>query len=63
MGIPLAIAQRAGYNTDVFPNAQMFYPAAGVMLAYFLTRRPGLPAGSMCSICSARRRLSSAAWV
>ena len=24
MGIPLAIAQRAGYNTDVFPNAQMF---------------------------------------
>src|SRR5699024_820846 len=45
MGIPLAIAQRAGYNTDVFPNAQMFYPAAGVMLAYFLTRRPGLPRG------------------
>lgn len=45
MGIPLAIAQRAGYNTDVFPNAQMFYPAAGVMLAYFLTHRPGLPRG------------------
>ena len=45
MGIPLAISQRAGYNTDVFPNAQMFYPAAGVMLAYFLTRRPGLPRG------------------
>ena len=35
MGIPLAIDQRAGYNTDVFPNAQMFYPAAGVMLALF----------------------------
>lgn len=43
MGVPLAIAQRAGYNTDVFPNAQMFYPAAGTMLAYLLARRPQMP--------------------
>ena len=43
MGLPLAIAQRGGYNTDVFPNAQMYYPAAGVMLAYLAARRPSLP--------------------
>ena len=43
MGLPLAIAQRGGYNTDVFPNAQMYYPATGVMLAYLAARRPSLP--------------------
>lgn len=43
MGVPLAIAQRAGSNTDVYPSAQMFYPAAGVMLAYLFTRRAALP--------------------
>lgn len=39
MGIPLGIAQRAGLAVDVFPNAQMYYPAAGVMLACLLTGR------------------------
>lgn len=29
----------AGTDLSVFPNAQMFYPAAGVMLAYLLTRK------------------------
>lgn len=43
MGIPLAISQRAGNDTSVFANAQMFYPAAGVMLAYLLAHRPNLP--------------------
>lgn len=43
MGIPLAISQRAGNDTSVFANAQMFYPAAGVMVAYLLARRPELP--------------------
>lgn len=42
MGIPLGIAQRSGLDTYVFPNAQMFYPAAGVMLACLITGcRPG----------------------
>lgn len=42
MGIPLGIAQRAGLPVDAFPNAQMYYPAAGVMLACLLTGRcPG----------------------
>lgn len=44
MGIPLGLSQRADNDTSVFANAQMFYPAAGVMLAYLLTRRPHLPA-------------------
>lgn len=43
MGIPLAISQRAGNDTSSFANAQMFYPAAGVMLAFLLTHRPNLP--------------------
>ncbi|MFR3226126.1 MAG: CPBP family intramembrane glutamic endopeptidase [Blautia massiliensis (ex Durand et al. 2017)] len=43
MGIPLAIAQRAGQDTSIFANAQMMYPAMGVMLAYLLARRPDLP--------------------
>jgi membrane protease YdiL (CAAX protease family) len=45
MGVLLGISQRMGNSVDVFPNAQMYYPAAGVMLACFLTRRndPLLP--------------------
>ena len=39
MGIPLALCQQAGYGTDAFANAQMFYPAAGVMAACLITRR------------------------
>ena len=39
MGIPLYFAQRAGYDTSVFANAQMYYPAAGAMAALLLTRR------------------------
>lgn len=43
MGVPLAAAYRLGLNTYPFPNAQMFYPAAGVMLACLVTkRRPGV---------------------
>ena len=42
MGLPLALAYSLGLNTYPFPNAQMFYPAAGVMLACLVTkRRPG----------------------
>lgn len=43
MGIPLAISQRAGNDTSCFANTQMFYPAAGVMLAYLLAKRPAIP--------------------
>ena len=30
-------------DTSIFANAQMFYPAAGVMLAFLLARRQGTP--------------------
>ena len=43
MGIPLGICQDAGKDTSLFANAQMFYPAAGVMLAFLLARRPNIP--------------------
>lgn len=43
MGIPLGICQASGKDTSLFANAQMFYPAAGVMLAFLLARRPGMP--------------------
>lgn len=42
MGIPLGICQASGKDTSLFANAQMFYPAAGVMLAFLLARRPGM---------------------
>ena len=42
MGIPLGICQASGKDTSLFANAQMFYPAAGVMLAFLLARRPGI---------------------
>ena len=32
-----------GLDTTVFANAQMFYPAAGVILAFLLARRQGTP--------------------
>lgn len=41
MGILMGISYYRGNDVSVFPNAQMFYPAAGVMLAYLLTREKG----------------------
>lgn len=32
-----------GQDTSIFANAQMFYPAAGVMLAFLLGQRQGVP--------------------
>lgn len=45
MGIPLAIFAQQGKDTYSFANAQMFYPAAGLMLAKLNCRRndPTLP--------------------
>ena len=37
----LYICLQNGLDTSIFANAQMFYPAAGVMLA-FLLARPGV---------------------
>lgn len=39
MGIPMWYAYNKGLDVSVFPNAQMMYPAAGVMLAYLLTQK------------------------
>ena len=39
----LYICLQNGQDTSIFANAQMFYPAAGVMLAFLLTRRPDTP--------------------
>lgn len=35
----LYICLQNGRDTSIFANAQMFYPAAGVMLAFLLARR------------------------
>ena len=34
----LYICLQNGQDTSIFANAQMFYPAAGVMLAFLLAR-------------------------
>ena len=39
MGGAMALALRMGGSTNVFASAQMFYPAAGAMLALLITRR------------------------
>ena len=45
LGILMGIAYCTGGDVSVYPNAQMYYPAAGVMLAMLITRRgdPLLP--------------------
>lgn len=47
MGIPLYYGYVSGADVNVFPLAQMMYPAAGVMLGNLITRRsdPDLPRG------------------
>lgn len=39
MGLLMWYGNRKGIDVSAFPNAQMMYPAAGVMAAYLLTRR------------------------
>ncbi len=39
MGLFMWYGNAKGIDVSAFPNAQMMYPAAGVMLAYLLTRR------------------------
>lgn len=39
----LYICLQNGQDTSIFANAQMFYPAAGVMLAFLLARRKEMP--------------------
>ena len=39
MGIAMGAGFYAGSDVSVFPNAQMFYPAAGVMLRCLLPRK------------------------
>ena len=39
MGVAMALVHSMGGSTAVFANAQMFYPAAGAMLALLVTRR------------------------
>ena len=43
MMLPLWMGYRAGADNSGFANVQMFYPAAGGMLAFWLCGRPGLP--------------------
>ncbi len=45
MGIPMAVLYYTGKDVSTFVTAQMFYPAAGLMLAKLLTKRgdPLLP--------------------
>ncbi len=39
----LYICLQNGQDTSIFANSQMFYPAAGVMLAFLMARRPDTP--------------------
>lgn len=39
MGLPMGLGYNRGLDVSVFPNAQMMYPAAGVMLAYLITEK------------------------
>lgn len=39
MGIPMYLGLKAGTDVSAFPLTQMLYPAAGVMLAFLVTRQ------------------------
>ena len=39
LGLLMWYGNSTGADLSVFPNAQMLYPAAGVMMAYLLTRK------------------------
>jgi len=45
MGLLVWYGNSRGIDVSVFPAAQMMYPAAGVMFAYFLTKEENLPKG------------------
>lgn len=38
MGIPMAFGYQKGYSLDFFANAQMYYPAAGAIVVFLLTK-------------------------
>ena len=45
MGLLIWYGNSREMDVSVFPAAQMMYPAAGVMLAYLLTKEENLPKG------------------
>lgn len=51
MGLLMWYGNARGLDVSAFPNAQMMYPAAGVMLAYLLTRKEDerIPKGFYCA--------------
>lgn len=53
MGILMWYGSVKGLDISAFPNAQMFYPAAGVMLAYLLTKKEDMdmPKGFYIAFC------------
>ena len=53
MGILMWYGSAKGLDISAFPNAQMFYPAAGVMLAYLLTKKEDadMPKGFYIAFC------------
>ena len=53
MGILMWYGSAKGLDISAFPNAQMFYPAAGVMLAYLLTKKEDvvIPRGFYIAFC------------
>ena len=74
LGVLMGITFYAGGDVSFYPNAQMYYPAAGVMLAMLLTRRgdPGMPrrfygaflvlTGAMILICLASSFMPAVPW-
>ena len=38
MGIPMAFGYQRGTSLDLFANAQMYYPAAGAIVVFLLTK-------------------------
>ena len=54
MGFLMWYGNAKGLDISAFPNAQMLYPAAGVMLAYLLTKKQDadMPRGFYIAFCS-----------
>lgn len=54
MGLLMWYSYGKGLDLSAFPNAQMLYPAAGVMMAYLITKKgdKNLPTAFLHILCS-----------
>ena len=57
MGIPMAFGYQRGTSLDFFANAQMYYPAAGAIVVFLLTKTEFPMPRRFCTNCTVCHQL------